>query len=199
MDRISLELKIAHGDALQLTIQDISEECIELNRKLFNGAGAEAEFIVGDLFESKLTGRFDIVMNSGLLEHFDQHEQEQLLAIFLKSLKPGGVYVTLVPNQGARMFNFVHSKSVERGSWPFGPERPLKTLSGLRCPGLVLEDEVQVGALDQFALIGLSYPVIGQFMRPVLSLGRRMPLSVDRALVKLMGGYCLLDRFSCRG
>lgn len=195
VDRISLELKSQFGESLELTIEDISAECMAMNRELFARRGLTAEFIVGDLFEAKPEGRFDIVANSGLLEHFGLEEQKRLMSIFQANLKPGGLYLTVTPSRSAWIFEFLRRKAVERNRWPYGPEAPVATLGGLSVPGLELFSERRVGALDQLLLVEIAYPALWKAMRPVVALARRAPLAVDRPLCRAIGGYCILSKF----
>ncbi len=195
VDRISLELKSMFGDSLELTVEDISPECIAMNRELFAGRGLTAEFVVGDLFQTAHNGRFDVISNSGLLEHFGPEEQRRLMSIFHGDLKPGGTYVTVTPSKNAKLYEFLRRRAVELNRWPYGPEAPVTTLKGLSVPGFELVSEKQVGALDQLLFVEVPHPSLSKAMRPVVALARRAPLSFDPVLCRAMGGYCILSKF----
>lgn len=194
IDLISLILKTNYGDKVEITISDASEECIAANRQLFAQAGLAAEIVVGDIFESGYSDVFDVVMNTGLLEHFERKDQERILSVISKSLVKGGSFVTLTPYSGARLYTRSIKKAQSRGtlSWP---ETPISTLKDLDCAGLTLVEEYPVCAIDQLATIGFGYPWLGFVLGKVGRLASRCESVAEPVLMKLIGGYCLLDRF----
>jgi 2-polyprenyl-6-hydroxyphenyl methylase/3-demethylubiquinone-9 3-methyltransferase len=73
---------------------DYSEVSCEMARRNLAGAGVEGSVVQGDLFA--LTGAYDVVFSTGLIEHFD--EPGKVLAKFRSLLRPGGTLISLVPN-----------------------------------------------------------------------------------------------------
>ena len=195
IDFISLKLKQSYGGKLAVTVFDISPDCITRNKELFERNGSSAEFVVGDLFESSYDGAFDIVINTGLLEHFDKHAQETLLAKFSRSLVAGGVYLTVTPYSGARLYEYSKKRSIAKGSWPYGPESPIRTLRDLGVPALSLTEERQLGATDQLVMLKHAFPRMKGALGHCAELAERCSPVLDPVLRPLIGGYSLFDRF----
>jgi 2-polyprenyl-3-methyl-5-hydroxy-6-metoxy-1,4-benzoquinol methylase len=195
IDTISLYLKNKCADSLRLTLQDISQECVSFNKEMFSGLGLRADFVVGNLFDSNYREEFDIAINTGLLEHFETPDQSRLLRVFSDSLKPGGVYLTATPFAGARLYSYCKKRIEARGDWKVGPETPISTMVGLESADLVLTSEHQIAARDQLNFVMDAYPRLGKLLYPaIVGLGK-LPDSAEPVLLRLIGGYCLLDKF----
>jgi len=132
IDHVSLKLKAIYGDSIEVSIFDISEDCISANRRAFEEDGLQADFEVGDLFKASYFGEFDVVFNTGLLEHFQIEDHQVLLRIFSDSLRPGGQYATYVPYAGGRLYNHCMERMKASGVWEFGPETPIATFRDLQ-------------------------------------------------------------------
>jgi SAM-dependent methyltransferase len=196
IDTISLYLKSVHGKSTRFTLQDISQECMSFNKEIFSRSGLEAEFVVGDLFESKYHEEFDIVINTGLLEHFTAADQSRLLKVFSDALRPGGVYLTATPFTGAKLYSVFKKRMEAKGTWKVGPETPIPTLEGVDSGDLVLSREYQVAARDQLIFLRDAYPRLGRALQPFVTALRMLPNSIEPPIIKAIGGYCLLDKFS---
>jgi len=73
---------------------DYSETSCLMAQRNMAAAGVEGTVIPGDLFA--LTGEYDVVFSTGLVEHFE--DPHRVLAKFVSLLRPGGTLITLVPN-----------------------------------------------------------------------------------------------------
>jgi SAM-dependent methyltransferase len=73
---------------------DYSELSCDMTRRHLTDAGIDGNVIQGDLFT--LTGEYDVVFSTGLIEHFD--EPDKVLKKFASLLRPGGTLVALIPN-----------------------------------------------------------------------------------------------------
>ena len=195
IDTISLRLKNTFKNRLSVTIFDISPDCIARNKEMFSRHGTDAEFVVGDLFASTYSDQFDIVVNTGLLEHFDKRDQETLLKVFSKSLVSGGVYVTVTPFVGAKLYDYCKRKAIEKGSWPYGPESAILTMRNLGPEGFRLIGERQVGATDQMAMLKHAFPRMKGAFGYAATLANSISPILDPALNPLIGGYTLFDKF----
>jgi len=195
IDIISLILKNAFKDRLSVTVFDISPDCIARNKEMFSRNGVEAEFVVGDLFASAYSERFDIVMNTGLLEHFDKHDQGTLLQVFSKSLVKGGIYLTVTPFAGAKLYEYCKRRAVEKGSWPYGPENAISTMKDISAEGFRLTEERQVGATDQLAMVKHAFPRMKGALGYLADMAESVSPVLDPALKPFIGGYALFDRF----
>lgn len=194
-DFISLKLKSDWKTLIDLTISDISPECIEFNRQLFTNFGLEADFVVGDLFDSDYVEEFDIVTNTGLLEHFSRAEQEELLRRFSRSLKPGGVYLTLVPYSGARIYRLLMDRFKRKGIWMYGPEEPVSNLRYLETDEISLIEESQVAPINQLAMMTAVFPIAGRILGVAVTGISAFGKIAEPILIKTIGGYCLFGKF----
>lgn len=199
IDTVSLHLKARFGDSVELVLQDISEECVKANEIMYQDAGLGAVFIQGDILSSKFNDEYDIVVNTGLLEHFTPAEREQLLLSFSRSLKNGGIYLTLTPYQGGKIYAWCRDAIMRHGAWPYGPELSVWTLSGLKTDEIVLLDERQVAGLDQLVFIGAAFPLLGLVLSPLTRFLRRAHLLFEPIVLHTLGGYCIADTFVKKG
>jgi 2-polyprenyl-3-methyl-5-hydroxy-6-metoxy-1,4-benzoquinol methylase len=195
-DIISLVLKSRYGEQIEILIQDLLEDCIAFNQRMFTENGLEARFVAKDLFATDTAAEFDIVFNTGLLEHFSTEDQKRLIEVFASGLKKGGVYLTATPSSRAKIYIRCKRLLEERGEWPYGPETPILTLKEVAGNGLFLEDEYDIDALGQLGFIQGAFPVLGRFLVPAVILMTRMPRISERILLKIVGGYCVLSKFS---
>lgn len=194
IDVVSLMLKQEFQDQIKVTVFDISDECIAQNEKLFNSYGLSAAFAVGDILDSRYDGQFDIVMNTGLLEHFGKADQERILQVISRSLVTGGSYVTLTPFAGGRLYLYFLRKAQSKGALDW-PEEPIATLRDMNIEGLTLVDEYPVGAIDQLALVGFALPALAVLLEPVRMLANRHEAVAEPILQRFFGAYCLFNRF----
>lgn len=70
----------ARAKAKKVTLIDSSGEALKRARELFKGYG-DAKFVLSDIFEYKTAEKFDVVMSSGLIEHFKGDLMEKVLMI----------------------------------------------------------------------------------------------------------------------
>jgi len=194
VDLVPYKLKETFGETISLTISDISEICIQANKRSFDKAGLKADFVVGDLFNASFVEEFDIVMNTGLLEHFSRGQQEELLRVISRSLRPGGVFMTLVPSAGGKLYVHCMRRMTEKGKWEHEDEHPVTTFKGLEMGDLELVEEVSVGAVDQFASFRVAYPLMSSLAAPAIALFEVLP-AAEPLLERVIGGYCLFARF----
>jgi SAM-dependent methyltransferase len=194
-DFVSLRLKSEWNDLVDLTISDISPECIEYNRQLFAKFGLEANFVVGDIRSASYLKEFDVVTNTGLLEHFNRTEQEELIKCFSQSLKPGGVYLTLVPYSGAKVYNFCMNRSKKMGTWRYGPEEPISSLKYLETAEIILIEEFPVAATSQLHSMPAAFPVASKILRMVIPVIGALDLITEPILMRAISGYCLFGKF----
>jgi 2-polyprenyl-3-methyl-5-hydroxy-6-metoxy-1,4-benzoquinol methylase len=195
VDIASARIKKLFGNRTRITLGDVSPICIALNKNLFDSLKLEAEFLVEDLLESQHMDEFDIVTNTGLLEHFNTIEKQMLVEKFHKSLKKGGKYIALVPCSRARIYTRCMERMKSKGIWPYGPEEPIDTFRPLSNSRFRLNQEYEVDCADQFGLMPIAYPVLGKIFVPINVLSSRLAGPLDKILVRAFGGYCLLGEF----
>ena len=124
-----LALALARRGA-RTTILDVSEEALAIAHANFSAAACETEIVRGSVFELPFPdGAFDVVFNTGLLEHFQPDRRRAALAEMLRVLRPDGVCVTLNPNARARLYRRLKAAAERRGTWDVGVELPIATLA----------------------------------------------------------------------
>jgi len=124
--RISLAL--ARRGA-QVTLLDNSEAAIQLSKGIFARHGQTASFVHASAFEMPLPDNsFDVVWNSGVIEHFLFEDQVRMLGEMLRVLKPDGTLITFNPSHEGRIYRLAKYLLERTGKWPYGREIPIKTL-----------------------------------------------------------------------
>jgi SAM-dependent methyltransferase len=71
---------------------------------------------------------FDVVWNSGVIEHFLFEDQVRMLREMLRVLKPEGTLITFNPSHEGRVYRFAKFLLERAGKWPYGREIPIRTL-----------------------------------------------------------------------
>ena len=121
----SLRISLSEGNVILL---DVNSYIIRVSQRFFSQRGLldRAHFVVGSI--SHLPFRndfFDVVWNSGVLEHFSISKQRKLLYEMVRVLKPRGVLAVIVPNKNAFFYNFSRILRQKVGCWGYGYEEPL--------------------------------------------------------------------------
>jgi SAM-dependent methyltransferase len=83
----------------------------------------EVNFLCEDLFNMSFeNGSFDLIFNSGLIEHFKYPKNVKAMRIMVKLLKPGGKLVIAVPNSLCLWYVLGKKLLGVLGKWPYGYE-----------------------------------------------------------------------------
>lgn len=83
----------------EVTGVDYSKNGIEISRWLFEQMKLKGVFLCEDIFRTTLPEKtFDLVISSGLIEHFN--DPTEVIDIHIKLAKPGGVVLITIPNYG---------------------------------------------------------------------------------------------------
>jgi SAM-dependent methyltransferase len=139
--RVSLRLA---KEGAQVTLLDLSEEALHLSRRLMTAWGVSAATVVGSLFALPFKdSQFTLVWNGGVLEHYDEAEQRQMLSEMVRVSAQW--VVVMVPNRQALFYRWAKKYLEWRGKWAFGRECPLDTLAPLVPPNALLVREFEVG------------------------------------------------------
>jgi len=85
---------------LRTVALDYSEKALELTQRITNGrVQLIKENLVDSHLSEKLQDCFDIIFTDGLLEHFSQNDQDNIMRNLLSVLSQQGVLITFVPNR----------------------------------------------------------------------------------------------------
>jgi len=87
---------------------------------------AALDLVQGDLFRLPFApDTFDLVYNSGVIEHFDDAGLEDALRAMARVTRPGGTVLAVVPNAACLWYRAAKAWLIRRGRWRFGFERHL--------------------------------------------------------------------------
>ncbi|MEW6684730.1 MAG: class I SAM-dependent methyltransferase [Candidatus Edwardsbacteria bacterium] len=132
---------------------DYSEEGIEGARENLISAGCSGTLYCLDFFEidEDFYSHFDSVFSTGVVEHFDK--PEEVIRLFAKLLKKGGVLLTWVPNTSGITMKF--QKMIDKEVYSIHKRFNLKELVEFhRKSGLKVIDSSYAQFLD-FSIINL--------------------------------------------
>jgi len=102
---------------------DLSGEALALAAKARPDA---LHLVQGDLFRLPFRAEtFDLVYNSGVIEHFDDEKLEEALRAMARVTRPGGRVLAVVPNAACLWYRLAKAWLMKRGRWRFGFERHL--------------------------------------------------------------------------
>ncbi|MBU7008190.1 class I SAM-dependent methyltransferase [Phosphitispora fastidiosa] len=131
----------AHLDKrFNISLLDLDLNALNLAEKLFGFLGKEVNTYHLDMFKlGNITGEFDLLFNSGVLEHFNFDERVKILTEMKKKLNPGGRIVIAIPNHYSLPYRlgYLYLNLVNR--WPYPEEYKIydfssevKQIDGLR-------------------------------------------------------------------
>jgi 2-polyprenyl-3-methyl-5-hydroxy-6-metoxy-1,4-benzoquinol methylase len=104
-----------------VTLLDFSPKAIEKSKEFFKTHSFEGQFINRDLYELEYTdSNYDVVWNSGVMEHFNDVELLNAFKSIRKITK--NYFVFLVPNPKSIPYLLFRYKLVKDGSWSYGKE-----------------------------------------------------------------------------
>jgi SAM-dependent methyltransferase len=110
-----------------VTLLDISPSAVESVRRRSKGLGVDV--ILGSIFEMPFDDEaYDLVWNTGVLEHFDDEGRRGAINEMLRVTRPGGAVLTVNPYAGSKFYCRMHDYAVRRGTWDVGHEEPFESM-----------------------------------------------------------------------
>jgi len=198
--RVSLRLA---AEGFEAHLIDITPEALRLSRSL-EGDEQEGLYVRGSCFQMPYaTGVFDVTWNEGVLEHFEAGPQRRFLAEMVRTLRPGGLLVTMNPYARSWLYRLGKAVLEAVGKWPYGPEYPVRTLAGM-VEGAELLGERSVGFLIIVSELMSRLLIVRGARRLahrlcVWAYRFRAVRWLDRVLSRLFGGYLLVSVFRKAG
>lgn len=121
-------LALARTGRFAVTLMDFSEQALRHARRLFAREGLHAEFVLADA-RAPGAAEFDLVFNSGVLEHFTFDEQ----VAFVRAMasRSRNLVLALVPNRRCYWYWIWRVRAAANGDWPFGAEIPPAELASV--------------------------------------------------------------------
>lgn len=110
-----------------VSLVDISTKALEFARKKFEEEGLAALYYNRDATKEMEfpDGKFDVVWNGGVIEHFNDEGKITLIQEMWRITKPGGLLLILLPNQWCIPFVLGKWMAQLRGTWRYGYEDDL--------------------------------------------------------------------------
>lgn len=114
-------VELARHATCNLHLLDFSPSAIDCARRVFAFRGVDARFVVGDAFASGDGESFDLVFNSGVLEHYSQPRQIDFLAAM--AARSRRYVLVMVPNRQCHWYWIWRTQQASAGRWAFGLEK----------------------------------------------------------------------------
>ena len=191
IDFIAYHLKKTFRDKIRITAFDVSSECMAINRELFNDS---FEYIVGDIFKHDFSNKkYDIVYNTGLLEHFLDEEKEKIISKISGLLNSPGYYITLNPYVGGKIYTKYMNIAKQNGIWEYGEETPISSLKKFALDNFKLIEEWPCCSISQLCFMYYRYPYLRYLFGPITYLIHMK--SLDNIVGKVIGFYGLISIF----
>ena len=132
-----LEAGSGHGMTSLLLDENVDKTLLDLElaplltaQRLFSHKRVQAVCAVGDALNMPFADhRFDLVFNSGVLEHFNFSMRQQALQEMLRVTVPGGIVVAAIPNHYSVPYRYSYTYLKKRGKWPYPDEHKLYDFS----------------------------------------------------------------------
>lgn len=111
-----------------VSLIDFNQKVLEHTRDLYQLYGTEAEYINEDCINNpseRIRGNYDLVISSGLLEHFSGKYKKACLNYHKQLLNKDGFVFISVPNSRSPWYRVIRSLRVLTGTWKIDLEIPL--------------------------------------------------------------------------
>jgi 2-polyprenyl-3-methyl-5-hydroxy-6-metoxy-1,4-benzoquinol methylase len=110
-----------------VTLLDYNRQVLDKSHDIYTLYDCTAEFVQADCMDvpsEKLRGKFDVVISSGLAEHFIGGDREECIRYHKLLLKEGGFAYIGVPNKLSPFYQWVKGFRKLTGSWKLEIELP---------------------------------------------------------------------------
>ncbi len=156
-------------------------------------ASKTARGVNADLFRLPFADEsFDVVFNSGVMEHFEPGQLASGLKEMARVVRRGGRMVVVVPSKRGRYYVAGKRRLERAGKWEYGVEYPQGSLAPLMPDGMRLTREYEVGVRWQTRFL-LGW-------RRVLARALTRPFSeTSRIGAAIFGGYLLVSSWDKAG
>lgn len=155
---LSAELALAGRD---VSICDFSQAILDRVKLLFSTTGLDVpEAFCVDLMRTLpfSDNQFDIVWNSGVLEHWTDDELKPIIRELVRCSKR--CVISFVPNERSVFYRYGRESAEQHGIAPWGREMPRSSLKSLfEDAGLINVQESSVCVTDATNLIAILDPV----------------------------------------
>jgi len=110
-------------DRFDKSLLDLNQKAIEIARYAFKMQNKEANFITENMFEMDISDKtYDIVFNSGVIEHFNSGQRYTALSEYKRILKDNGLIILAFPNHYSILYRFRYIFENIIGKWKYPKE-----------------------------------------------------------------------------
>jgi SAM-dependent methyltransferase len=129
-------------DRFRKSLLDLNPYAVRLARSGFERYGRAAVFMVADMFALPVKdAAYDLIFNSGVMEHFTREERRRALAEYARVLKKEGTIVLAVPNHFSPPYRLAYCVLKAKGKWRYPDEKMIYDMKReIRACGLVLKE-----------------------------------------------------------
>lgn len=197
-DLICFKLQKFFDNGLDIILLDTSMEVLDWNKRIFENNGLKVSTIKSDIFDIPANdSSFDLVFNTGVMEHFLENDQVTMTKEIMRVLKPGCFFVAANPSINAKIYKLGMEIAQKKGTWPFGRETPVKTLMFLKDKISDIDsiEEVDRDFLSQLNFLPFINPFLNIFGMPFKILGKKYAVSriYDMLLGRILGTYLIIS------
>lgn len=112
------------GNRFDRTLLDYESQALVGARSVFTRAKQHANFILGSVFDLPFDNEsFDLVFNTGVLEHFTFEERRLAVTEMARVAKKGGFIIIAVPNHFSIPYRYAYEKMKSDEKWICPDER----------------------------------------------------------------------------
>ena len=110
-------------DKYNKTLLDLNPLAIDLVKKSHKELNKEATFLVADMFNMPIEdGKYHIVFNAGVIEHFNESERECAFKEYRRILKSNGIMYIAFPNHYSFPYRAAYIIRRFFNKWPYPEE-----------------------------------------------------------------------------
>jgi glycosyltransferase involved in cell wall biosynthesis len=188
-------LALGRSGKFDVTLCDFSKEALAYSSKIFERQSVAATFRQENVLDP---GRqeFDLVFNSGVLEHYKLEEQ----VAFIRGMasRSRRYVLVLVPNRMCYWYWLWRIQKAGEGKWPYGKEVPLVDLSAaFKAAGLTFIGHKYLGADWAESFFQYTNDVGDDFRHLLLEIHRSPFIQASQKSYLLAGLGCV-ESESCR-
>mgnify|MGYP001942497354 CR=1 FL=1 len=143
---------------------DLNPDAVKLAEDSVKAIGLKGHFVQGDMFAMPFESQsFDLIFNSGVVEHFTYEERVKFLTEYSRVLKNGGSMLLAYPNHYSFLYRtaYVILKKLLFGfKWPWPKEYKFYDMrSEIEQVGLVLKERKIIARNTFFDGLGKYKPI----------------------------------------
>jgi len=136
-------------ESFNKTLLDLNPLAIHLSKEAFRKMNSNAQFFIATMFNMPFKDEtYDIVFNSGVIEHFNKKERTRALKEYSRILRNNGVIIIGFPNHFCipyRLAYIVRNYLLFRYKWPYPKEYKIYDMKDeISTNNLILERRIVI-------------------------------------------------------